>query len=101
MCPMCWAAALTYFAGFAAFSLVAVAGRDKWTLFAGIPTAILSVLRGWQYVSVPWWVLLLLLALLLGRLAFLAFKFRTRLRSTIWQQAQRSAKRSCPNRQAR
>lgn len=99
MCPVCWAAALTYFTGIAATSLVAVAGKDLWVLSIGIPTALLSALRNWHYVDVPWWALLLLTIVLLVRISVLVFRSRARLLTTIWQHARRLAKRSCPNRQ--
>jgi hypothetical protein len=101
MCPVCWAAALTYFTGFTATGLVAVAGRDRWILFIGVPTAILSALRGWNYVSVPWWVVLLLAAFLLGRITILVCTSKTNLLGALWHKARRLAKRSCPNQQPR
>jgi hypothetical protein len=96
MCPICWAAALASFAGLSAVSLLAMAGRDKWILMLALPTLALSVLHRWGYVSLPWWCLALLIALLLGRLAFLLFGPGERSHRMIWQRARKVAKIACP-----
>lgn len=101
MCPACWAAALAYFAGFAASGLVAAAGKDRWIRFVGVPTAMLSVLRGWNYVNVRWWFLLLLVVFLFARVGILVFTSRSHWLGTLWQHARRLAKRSCPTQQPR
>ncbi len=102
MCPICWATALASFGMMVVVSVVAVTGTDKWTHLLAAILGVVSLAHRWEFVTIPWWSIAVIMAAVIGRVGYLLVLKRDGLLvCAAWNRACQIAARRCPTRSIR